>query len=147
MFGLDTLVNVDHYHIDLHSNVDKMKNIEQYHKDYIPRLPKSCHLLGSTSICENQGYIRFTPGSPSALSQTPPLLSDPQVWKDIQIFTVQGHPEFTKRIVDKLVDAREANGVLSKESAQRARERSEWRNDGVTVIGKVIWRILGVQTA
>ena len=88
------------------------------HRDHIPQVPKSCHLLGSTSVCQNQGYIRFTPGSHSARSSTPPSLSNPQVWKDIQIFTVQGHPEFNKRIVEKIVDAREGNGVIPKDIIQ-----------------------------
>ncbi len=54
-------------------------------------------------------------------------------------FTVQGHPEFTKSIVDTIVDAREAAGVFDKATAEGARERSTWRNDRVGVIAKVIW--------
>ncbi|CAL1711069.1 unnamed protein product [Somion occarium] len=121
-------------------------NIQQMHRDHVPEVPQSCHLLGSTSVCRNQGYIRFTPGSPSAQSTASPPWSDTQTWKDIQIFTVQGHPEFTKRIVEKIVDARAGTGVLDKDTAEDARARADWRNDGVDVIGKAMWRILGADS-
>ncbi|KAI0075619.1 class I glutamine amidotransferase-like protein [Panus rudis PR-1116 ss-1] len=122
--------------------IDKL-NIQQMHRDHVPDIPKGCHLLGSTEVSHNQGFIRFVPGSRSAQSAQPDF-SDPETWKDIQIFTVQGHPEFTRRIVDKIVDARSATGVIGKDVAEDARRRAEWRNDGVDVIGKVLWRIIGV---
>ncbi|GJE98213.1 class I glutamine amidotransferase-like protein [Phanerochaete sordida] len=108
-------------------------NIQQMHRDHIPEIPKGCELLASTSVCKNQGFVRFTPGT---TSRRP---------KDIQIFTVQGHPEFTEGIVSKVVDLRASTGVIDQPTAQRARERASWRNDGVSVIGKVIWQILGVE--
>jgi len=120
-------------------------NIQQMHRDHIPAVPKSCILLGSTTITENQGFIRFSPSSDSAQSPSPPSLNDKQSIKDIQIFTVQGHPEFTKRIVDSLVDLRAETGVLPADVVAQARDRADWRNDGVNVIGRVLWRILGIE--
>jgi len=112
-------------------------NIQQMHRDHVPEVPESCHLLASTSVTHNQGFIKFYP------STTPPSdLSSPINLKTIQIFTVQGHPEFTKRIVHQLVEARSATGVIDKETADRARSRTDWPNDGVDRIGKVIWGIM-----
>ena len=62
--------------------------------------------------------------------------------KDVQIFTVQGHPEYTKRIVGHIVDARSATGVMDQPTAESARKRADWPNDGVDVLGKVIWSIM-----
>lgn len=113
-----------------------MQNIEQMHRDHVPEVPAGCYLLGSTAVSYNQGFVRYTPST--SKPEVPPL-------QDIQIFTVQGHPEFTKRIVDTVVDAREAIGTMDKPTADDARARSTWRNDGVDVIGKAIWEILGVK--
>lgn len=101
------------------------------HRDHVPELPSGCELLGSTSICYNQGFIRCYDTSKPATAP-----------ENIQIFTVQGHPEFTKRIVDSIVDARESSGAIDPPTAEDARKRSTWRNDGVDVIGRTIWRIL-----
>lgn len=108
------------------------------HRDHVPDVPRSCILLASTSVTPNQGYIRFPPSTP------PPETFTPDLIKDIQIFTVQGHPEFTKRIVGHLVDLRETSGIITKAIAEDSRRREDWRNDGVDVIGKVIWKVLGV---
>ena len=103
------------------------------HRDHVPELPSSCLLLASTSITPNQGFIQYSSDAPSSPSPS-----------DIQIFTVQGHPEFTESIVSTVVDMRESTGVIDKETAADARRRAQWRNDGVDVIGKLIWKILGV---
>ena len=102
------------------------------HRDHVPEVPEGCDLLASSPVCMNQGFIRYTPGSSS---RTP---------KDIQIFTVQGHPEFTESLVRKVVDLRSSTGVIDQATAESARARAKWRNDGVPVIAKVIWQILGV---
>lgn len=102
------------------------------HRDHIPEVPDGCVLLGSTPVCHNQGFVRYAPGATG------------RGLRDVQIFTVQGHPEFTRRIVDTIVDVREAGGVFDKALADGARARAGLRNDGVDVIGRVIWNILGV---
>ncbi|THH23061.1 hypothetical protein EUX98_g8117 [Antrodiella citrinella] len=115
------------------------ENIQQMHRDHIPEVPKSCHLLASTSITPNQGFIRLNSSAP------PPNASSPVDLKDIQIFTVQGHPEFTKPIVSTIVDARSATGVIDQATAELARSRADWPNDGVDKLGKVIWGIMSAK--
>lgn len=103
------------------------------HHDHIPEVPAGCLLLGSSPVCYNQGFVRYLPGREGGTAL-----------RDIQIFTVQGHPEFTREIVGTIVDVREARGVFPKALADGARARADWRNDGVEVIARVIWNILGV---
>ncbi|EGN94380.1 hypothetical protein SERLA73DRAFT_188231 [Serpula lacrymans var. lacrymans S7.3] len=112
-------------------------NIQQMHRDHVPAVPPSFHLLGSTDITMNHGMVRFSPSSPSA---NPVSLS----LKDIQILTIQGHPEFTESIVKLVVDDRSGRGVISPEVAEEARRRASLQNDGVSIVGKTLWGILGV---
>ncbi|KAL6300352.1 class I glutamine amidotransferase-like protein [Sparassis latifolia] len=111
-------------------------NIQQMHRDHVPELPPSCLLLGSTAVAPNQGMVRFYAGAPTRPSAV-----------DVQIFTVQGHPEFTQRISEKIINTRSSTGVLSAEIVKDAQKRAEWRNDGVSVVGKFIWAVLGVRDA
>lgn len=100
------------------------------HRDHVPEVPSGCELLASTQITPNQGYIRYHPSSSkSGLA-------------DVQIFCVQGHPEFTESIVEKIVNVREPAGIIDTAAATLSRERAKWRNDGVPVIGKAVWQIL-----
>jgi GMP synthase-like glutamine amidotransferase len=105
------------------------------HRDHVPHVPAPLHLLGSTSVAHNQGMLLLRDGvSPEAAGPT-----------DVHVFTVQGHPEFTAGISDLIVDARASTGVLSKELAADAHSRNaELRNDGVDVVGRLIWKVLGV---
>ena len=64
--------------------------------------------------------------------------------EDVQIFSVQGHPEFNDRIVTKLLDARQSTGVIGADIAEDGKRRAVLRNDGVNVVGSVIWRVIGV---
>ena len=100
------------------------------HRDHVPEVPVGCELLASTPISPNHGFIRYHPSSSrKSLS-------------DVQVFCVQGHPEFTESIVEKIVNLRESTGVIPKPIADQARTRAKWRNDGVSVIGNVVWQIL-----
>lgn len=105
------------------------------HRDHVPAVPPGFELLGSTDVCHNQGMVRYQPdvsGAPAKLS-------------DIQILTVQGHPEFTKSIVSKVVAIRAEKGILAPELAQDAIRRNELRNDGVGAIGGAVWKVLGAR--
>ena len=113
------------------------QNIQQMHRDHVPELPANCELLASTPISPNQGFVRYSPSAESPSPRRP---------SDIQIFTVQGHPEFTESIVDKIVAFRSSTGVIDKPTAETAKSRAKWRNDGVPVIAPVIWKILGADT-
>lgn len=107
------------------------------HRDHVPRdgTPSGFELLGSTELSPNQGMVRFLPSYPDS---TQDLLSS------IQIITTQGHPEFTEPIVTSLVEARSESGVIDAEAARDCERRRLWRNDGVGVIGRAVWGVLGV---
>jgi GMP synthase-like glutamine amidotransferase len=104
------------------------------HRDHVPTVPEPLHLLGSTSIAYNQGMVLLEEGkSADAVEPT-----------DVHVFTVQGHPEFTASISDLIISARTSTGVIEKELSEDASKRNkELRNDGVEVIGRLMWKIMG----
>jgi len=104
-------------------DLDKL-DIIQMHRDHVPALPPSVALLGSSPKAPIQGMVsRFPSG-------------------DIHILTVQGHPEFNPDIVHKIIDAREASGVLDAETVKEARVRASQRDDGIGLIGRAVWQAL-----
>lgn len=103
------------------------------HRDHVPAVLPGFEILGSTDVCNNQGMVRYTPDGSGKLAKL----------SDIRILTVQGHPEFTKSIVAKVVGIRTDKGIFTPEFARDAIRRNELRNDGVEVIARVIWKILG----
>lgn len=103
------------------------------HRDHVLNVPPSFHLLGSSPTSYNQGMVRFSEAS----GTIPSTLLPP-----IQILTVQGHPEYTERIVTAVIKQRLRSGIISKEAAADAETRRFWRNDGVNVVGKAIWKVL-----
>ncbi|RDB26710.1 putative glutamine amidotransferase-like protein C13C5.04 [Hypsizygus marmoreus] len=109
-------------------------NIQQMHRDHVPTLPPNVQLLASTPVSYNQGMVRFTANPESAQRKL----------NDVQIFTLQGHPEFVEGLVTGLVEVRAKSGIIDAETAADSERRKGWRNDGVPVIGKAIWGILGV---
>ncbi|KAI6121225.1 class I glutamine amidotransferase-like protein [Pisolithus sp. B1] len=126
-------------------------DVQQLHRDHVPTVPSGCHLLGWTAITPNHGFVMFDSKSipPAELldSESPnvPLTS-------IRIFTVQGHPEFTPMIVHAVLDARAKllGAPVTHDARTRAdglpgKPRSDGRAcDGVSVVGRTIWGILGV---
>ncbi|KAF8634062.1 hypothetical protein AX17_004326 [Amanita inopinata Kibby_2008] len=113
-------------------------HIQQMHQDHVPSIPPHFHLLGSTSVSHNQGMVRFRGNT------TPASMNDIKI-DDIHILTLQGHPEFTKPIVTGLVQLRFANGIIDKETAADAERRQDWPNNGIDVIGRTIWNVIGVR--
>jgi GMP synthase-like glutamine amidotransferase len=107
------------------------------HRDHVPTVLPGFELLGSTDVCHNQGMVRYTPDASGKLAKL----------SDIQILTLQGHPEFTKSILSKVIGIRAGRGIFTPEFAQDAIKRNELRNDGVEVIARTIWRILGANHA
>lgn len=95
------------------------------HRDHVPTLPASVELLASSSVAPVQGMVSRYPSG------------------DIHILTVQGHPEFSPDIVHKIIDAREASGVLNAETVKEARVKASKRDDGIGLIGKAVWQVLG----
>lgn len=107
------------------------KNIQQMHRDHVPTVPPTFHLLGSSPTSHNQGMVRFSSGA-NPSTPLPP----------IQIITTQGHPEFNEPIVTAIIEQRSQSGAISKEAAAEAETRRFLKTDGVDVIGKAIWEIL-----
>ncbi|KAI0041907.1 class I glutamine amidotransferase-like protein [Auriscalpium vulgare] len=70
-------------------------DIEQMHRDHVPTVPPTFHLLGSTPVSQNQGMVRFADGRAAVGSDALP---------PVHILTLQGHPEFTAGIVKEIVD-------------------------------------------
>lgn len=54
-----------------------------------------------------------------------------------------GHPEFTPDIVQKVIDAREKNGVFSPEMVEQSRKHAVERDEGIR-IARVILEVLGM---
>jgi hypothetical protein len=133
------------------------------HRDHVPLDSVSeslssgeLYLLGSTDISGCQGLIKFNS------SVTKPEEQDYIDPKDIQIITVQGHPEFTESVVTGIIRIRSAAGTMpSTVAAEYFGEKGDtgdemlpdsddtsrrWKKtDGVDVFGRAIWRMLGVE--
>ncbi|KZO90643.1 class I glutamine amidotransferase-like protein [Calocera viscosa TUFC12733] len=109
--------------------------IQQMHRDHVPSVPNSqpFEVLGSTSVAPVQGLVNYYPGS-----------------KEIHVFTLQGHPEFSlgSDIVTRIIDDRQANGVFDAQLADTSRKLAVQDSQGVTVVGGVLWRrVLGIDAA
>jgi hypothetical protein len=61
---------------------------------------------------------------------------------ETHILTVQGHPEFTGPIVEKVIDVRAERGVIDAERAAKAREDAYKRHDGLGIIAQAIWKVM-----
>jgi GMP synthase-like glutamine amidotransferase len=109
------------------------QNIQKMNRDHVPTVPPGFELLGSTDINYNQGMVKYIPDESGKLARP----------SDIQILTVQGHPEFTKRIVAMLVGIRAERGILTPECAQDAIKRNELSNEAPEVVGRAVWKVIG----
>ncbi|KAH7926613.1 class I glutamine amidotransferase-like protein [Leucogyrophana mollusca] len=112
-------------------------NIQQVHRDHVPSVPAGLHGLGSTPETPNQGMVKFRASYAYDPSQPPTLT-------DIHVLTLQGHPEFTAPIIKTIADVRKRAGVFGADVADEGRRCGGLPHDGVGVIGRVIWGVLGV---
>ena len=85
-------------------------NIAQMHKDIVYEYPEGVEELGSSDKCKVQGM--YVPKS---------------------LITVQGHPEFTKEILDELVRVRHEQKIFDDELYRSALTRVGDEHDGVVV--------------
>jgi hypothetical protein len=111
------------------------QNIQQMHRDHVPSVPPSFHLLGSTSVTRNQGMVQFSDLDariPEVDGSIPP----------IHILTLQGHPEFTAGIVKEIIKVRGKSGAMDKDTAENGLIHADDRNDGDGTIGRAIWEVL-----
>lgn len=88
------------------------------HKDIVYGYPSSVEELGYSPVCDNQGmYIKN------------------------KLITVQGHPEFTKEIVEEILNKRYNQGVFTDIVYEDAMKRLNNHDDGITV-GQTFLRFL-----
>ncbi|KAG6894552.1 hypothetical protein C0993_011261 [Termitomyces sp. T159_Od127] len=130
VFGVDTLVRSS---FTYSACLIPHQKIQQMHRDHAPTLPPSFDLLASSPTSPIQGSVRSFPSSPHNLP-------------NIHIFSVQGHPESTESIVSHLVSTRAQSGIITPDVASDYETRRDWQNDGVSIVGKAVWRVLGVGT-
>ncbi|KIM24847.1 hypothetical protein M408DRAFT_17475 [Serendipita vermifera MAFF 305830] len=113
--------------------------IQQFHRDHVPTLPPGFILLGSTTVSAIQGMLLPYPTwSAEALPSA----------GETHILTVQGHPEFTGPIVEKIVEVRAKRGILDGPRAAKAKADGYNPHDGKGCIGQAIWKVMlaGVDT-
>ena len=123
----DRCTVVSHAYVSAEAFADEsMQTIHQVHQDHVPDLPKGFGLLGSTSVCEIQGMVQ--PADESSL-------------KEVDVYALQGHPEFSPDFVTEIINIREAKGILTKEFAQQSRKDAALHDEGVA-LGAVILNIL-----
>jgi len=111
------------------------QNIQEMHRDHVPILPPNFTLLGSSTVCANQGMVQIYGTNQSA----PPEKIEPS---DIHILTFQGHPEFTASIVEKVVDIRAEKGIYDQAVAEKARLNAVKKHDGTGRVGALVWKVL-----
>jgi hypothetical protein len=88
------------------------------HKDIVYGFPSSVEEIGYSPVCDNQGmYI-----------------------KD-KLITVQGHPEFTKEIVEEILKSRHSKGVFTDMVFEDAMKRLTDHDDGI-IVGQAFLRFL-----
>lgn len=112
-------------------------NLHLMNRDHVPTKPPSFHIIVSSDHSPNHGMVRF---SQSEFSGDAPPLNFRLT--DIHILTSQGHPEFTESIMRMLLNARRE--LLGTEVVDDGQGRAGNQNDGIAVVGKAMWGIMGV---
>ena len=128
--------------------------IQQMHLDHVTSLPPGFELLGSTAKCPVHGmllkYPEDAPQYAGLISQEDrniaPTLPKSDLLSRTHIITVQGHPEFTSSIVSRIIDAREASGRMNETVVAEGRANMARSHEGIGLVGRAIWRVLGVET-
>ncbi|CUA72569.1 Putative glutamine amidotransferase-like protein C13C5,04 [Schizosaccharomyces pombe 972h-] [Rhizoctonia solani] len=117
-------------------NVNELR-IQELHRAHVPitHLPPGFEIAGSTPTCANQGMILRYPDAGD---------KDKVGFENVHVLTLQGHPELNESIVSNIIDAKESNGRLDPSSAAEGRRRVSLQHDSVSVVGRVMWGILGV---
>jgi len=115
-----------------------LKNIHLMNRDHVPTKPPSFHVLSSSAQSPIHGMVLFSQSESS--EEVPP--SDFRL-TDIHILTSQGHPEFTESIMRMLLTVRQE--LLGVDLFHDGEHRAGNQNDGVAIIGKTIWGVMGVE--
>ena len=90
--------------------------MHQVHRDHVTSLPPNFSLLGNTVDCAIQGMT--SPSTATSLA-------------DVQILTLQGHPEFSPDIVTALINMREEKGIITKDLADKSRQYAALHDEGL----------------
>lgn len=113
-------------------------NLHLMNRDHVPTEPPSFHIIASSNHSPNHGMVRFSQAE--SLGDAPPLNFR---LTDIHILSSQGHPEFTESIMRMLLNAWQE--LLGTEVVDYGQSRAGNQNDGIAVVGKAIWGIMGVE--
>ncbi|KAG2127982.1 hypothetical protein DEU56DRAFT_524958 [Suillus clintonianus] len=138
VYGVESGVLVGFFQFPLLSCSYSNKNLHLMNRDHVPAEPPSFHIIVSSAHSPNHGMVRFSQSESSG--DAPPLNFR---LTDIHILTSQGHPEFTESIMRMLLSARRE--LLGTEVVDDGLSRAGDQNDGVAVVGKAIWGMLGVE--
>ncbi|SCV69457.1 BQ2448_2477 [Microbotryum intermedium] len=106
--------------------------VHQMHRDHVPSLPSGFEVLGSTPICPIHGMVKYSSTASSSANLS-----------DIEVLTLQGHPEFSPDIVLKVIEVRAERGVFDPEMAEKSRAQARESDEGVR-IGEIVLRIIGL---
>ncbi|KAG1787726.1 class I glutamine amidotransferase-like protein [Suillus plorans] len=113
-------------------------NIHLMNRDHVPTKPPSFHVLASSNQSPIHGMVLFSQSE----SLRDASHSDFRL-TDIHILTSQGHPEFTESIMRLLLSVR--RGLLGPEIFDDGQSRAGNQNDGISVVGKAIWGVMGAE--
>ncbi|KXN86836.1 Putative glutamine amidotransferase-like protein C13C5.04 [Leucoagaricus sp. SymC.cos] len=137
-------------------------NLMQFHQDHVILdsladyfTTGELYLLGATRRTDCQGVVKFYP----YYEQTDRA---DELVNRVHIMTTQGHPEFTEQIVTEILRQRHEKGTITDDAHQeyfgtkghlsetepviKNNTGLRWQKhyDGVRVIGRTFWRMLGV---
>lgn len=113
-------------------------NLHLMNRDHVPTEPPSFHIIASSNHSPKHGMVRFSQAE--SLGDAPPLNFR---LTDIHILSSHGHPEFTESIMRMLLNAWQE--LLGTEVVDYGQSRAGNQNDGIAVVGKAIWGIMGVE--
>ncbi|KAG1810666.1 uncharacterized protein BJ212DRAFT_1278774 [Suillus subaureus] len=111
-------------------------NLHLMNRDHVPTEPSSFHIIVSSDHSLNHGMVRFSQSESSG--DAPPLNFR---LTDIHILT---SPESTESITRMFLSARRELSART-EVVDDGRSHAGNENDGIAVVGKVLWGIMGVE--
>ena len=141
-----------------------MENLIQFHQDHVVLdslsdflAPGELYLIGSTRRTVVQGLIKFYPYHEER------DLPGTELIHRVHIMTTQSHPEFTEEIVSEILRSRHGKGEISDAGHEeyfgskghlsdtppviKTDTGKRWLKhyDGIRVVGRAFWRMLGVE--
>jgi len=141
-----------------------LENLIQFHQDHVVLdslsdflAPGELYLIGSTRRTVVQGLIKFYPYHEER------DLPGTELIHRVHIMTTQSHPEFTEEIVSEILRSRHGKGEISDAGHEeyfgskghlsdtppviKTDTGKRWLKhyDGIRVVGRAFWRMLGVE--